>query len=852
MHKRALFSSTYAALVFLIFITTVSFGRSLSHQFVWDDQPIIAENLHLRTIENIPSFFTPYYWKYIHPGTKGQYRPLRTVSFALSYHFWEFQPFGYHLTNLIFHVLNVLLVYLVVKVLFKKHAVAFLSALLFALHPMHVESVSWVKNRTDLFALFFFLLSFLCYLKYLPVARKSDATGGQQSRWVILSCLCFILSLMSKEVAITLPAVLVLYIFYFHPSPKDRAAYTSVLPFLGIAGFYLFFVFILINKGLPPSPDSVKLYADIQFFLIIQTISSYASMILLPIAFNAERLMDIPFSFFHGPLLLSICLIVLIGAVYLKYFLPPKREGFAIAWFFATLLPVINIKFMSGRPLAEQRLYIPSVGFCLLVALLIMRHFWVRSQKRSVVPSGLGMFAVAALVGCYLILTVERDKDWHNNFTLWTDTVAKSSETFRTHFNMGSAFNDNGEYEKAIAEFKKSIELNPKDHESYISLGATYYRQGDMEKAKEMFFKAIEMSPDSFRAHNNLANVYSVQGDTNLALEEYGKAITLKADFAEAYYNRGNACKDLNEMEKAIADFQKAIEFEPDFALSHYNLGNCYLVTGKTAEAQASFEAAIRFDPAFINARYNLANLYYGQKAYPQAVDQLRTILGMKPDHVESHYVLGSIFAETGKTDEALKEYEKVVRIAPDHAEARNALGKIYMQEGQAAKGEAEFKKALELDPGNGYVHYNLGRLYANQKKYPAARHELEKALKLDSSIAEAWYNLGVLFHQEGEDQAAVDALQKAAEVNPNYFDAHFQLGTLHLKRREFKLAVASFTEALRINPNSVESHLKMGITYLYHLNDVDNARLHLSKVLELDPKNPHAAEISKALAILG
>lgn len=142
MKKGALFSSKFAALLFLVIVTTISFGRSLNHQFVWDDQPIISENLHLRNIDNIPSFFFPSYWKYNHPGTKGQYRPLRTVSFALSYHFWKFRPFGYHITNLILHVLNVLLVYLAVAALFKQPAVAFLTALLFALHPIHVESVS--------------------------------------------------------------------------------------------------------------------------------------------------------------------------------------------------------------------------------------------------------------------------------------------------------------------------------------------------------------------------------------------------------------------------------------------------------------------------------------------------------------------------------------------------------------------------------------------------------------------------------------------------------------------------------------------------------------------------------------
>lgn len=850
MRKRSRFSFRYAALFSLVLVTVVAFGRSLSHQFVWDDQPIITENVHLRSIDHIPSFFTPYYWKYNHPGTKGQYRPLRTVSFALSYHLWKFQPFGYHLTNLIFHVLNVLLVYLVVIGLLKKPGTAFLAALLFALHPIHVESVSWVKNRTDLFTLFFFLLSLLCYMKYLPGGHQVNGKA-RQPQWITLSCLCFLLSLMSKEIAVTMPAVLALYIFYFCPSPKQRAAYTSLLPFLGIAGFYLFFIFILINKGLPPDPDAIRLNTDIHIFLIIQTISSYISLIFLPIQLNAERLMDIPIFFLNGPLLFSVSLIALIGALFVKHLLPPRKEGFAIAWFFVTLLPVININFMSGRPLAEQRLYIPSVGFCLLAALLITRYFPPKSEKRSLLPSGSGMFVAGAILGCYLILTVERDKVWHSNFTLWKDTVVKSAETYRSHFNMGSAFNERGEYEKAIAEFKQAIELNPRDHESYTSLGATYYRQGDMEQAEEMFLKASSMHPGAFRARNNLGNVYSVRGETDRALQAYGEAIKIKPDFSEAYYNRGNAYKDTGQIERAIADFQKAIEFEPDFAMSHYHLGDCYAITGETVKAQASFETAIRFDPTLINARYNLANLYYHQKLYPQAIEQLRSVLSIEPGHVESHYVLGSILVEKEKLDEAIQEYEEVVRIAPDHAEARNALGKLHVQKGAMAKGESEFKKALALDPGDGYVHYNLGRLYVTQGNYQEAQKEFEEALKLDPAIAEAWFNLGVLFHQEGEEQAALEAFKKAADVNPDYFEAQFQLGNLYLKQSQFNQAVARFKEALRISPADADTHLKLGITYLYHLNDGSNARLHLGKVIELDPNHAHASEIREAIAIL-
>ena len=851
MIKSPVLFSKYASLFLLILITTISYGRSLNHQFVWDDHPIILDNPHLRKIENIPSFFLPYYWKYNHPGTKGQYRPLRTVSLSLSYYLWKFHPFGYHLTNLILHILNVLLIYLVVTRLFKSPKLAFFTSLLFALHPIHVESVSWVKNRTDLFSLFFFLLAFLFYLKYIPPVSNQPITNSRSITWLILSCLCFILSLMGKEIAITLPIIIFAYLIYFQPSSINKTFYPSLLPFFGIMIFYLFFIFIIINKGLPPDPNEIKLHPDIHLFLIIQTISSYISMILLPIKLNAERLIEIPLSLFNSSLILSISILILILSIFFKYYLPPKKEGFAITWFFVTLLPVINIKFMSGRPLAEQRLYIPSLGFCLLVALILIRNLPEIFKKQSLFLFVTRTFLTIAILSCYLALTMERDKIWHSNFTLWKDTVAKSPETFRSHFNLGSALSDRGEYEKAIIEFKKSIELNPKDHESYTSLGATYYRQGEMEKAKEMFLKAIDIFYNSYRAHNNLGNVYNVEGNHELALKEYQEAIKIKPDFAEAYYNMGNAYKDSGDIQKAISAFQKALEFEPDFAKSYYNLGNCFLITEEIEKAQKQFETAIRFDPSFINARYNLANIYYDKKAYSQAIEQLMAILKLDPNHVESHYLMGSIFTETGKLDKALKEYKEVIRIFPDHADALNSLGKIYMKKGEVEKGKIQFEKALKIDPQNGYVHYNLGKLYVIEGDYQAAQKEFEESLKLNPSIAEAWFNLGVIFHKTGKNNSAVEALKKATAVKSDYLDAYFHLGNLYLQQKQFHQAIASFQQALKVKPSHPESHLKLGLIYLYNLNDASNALIHLKKVIELAPNHPHAFQIREAISFL-
>ena len=272
--------------VLLLVICLVAFANTLPNDFMWDDPYLIAENPYLRDYTNIPLFFTPYYWDTMHPYADGQalYRPLRTLTFAIDYHFWGLNPAGYHLTNLLLHMINVTLVFFLVSVMDRRLTGArrtpvsvrsalmrlpFLTAVLFAIHPIHTESVTYIKNRSDLLSFLFFVSAVLLFIEYRPplsLARRLLMTAG--------SWLCFALALLSKEMALTLPAVLVLFIACFTDRPDRGRALVRVLPYGLLALLALWFRQTMLSPvdlpGTAVRPDLIP-----HFLAVIKTVGIY-------------------------------------------------------------------------------------------------------------------------------------------------------------------------------------------------------------------------------------------------------------------------------------------------------------------------------------------------------------------------------------------------------------------------------------------------------------------------------------------------------------------------------------------------------------------------------------------------
>ncbi len=668
-------------LIVLSAVTFVTFANALNNSFIWDDKIVIVGNDLIKSVRNIPIFFSTWYWKQRHLAVseeydqeeKVDYRPMVMTTFALDHSLWRFDPHGYHLTNLLLHLVNVLLIYALISMIGGRGRIwigtAFLTSLFFATNPIHTESVTWVKNRSDILALLFLLLSMFSFIGFF---RTKEA----KRRFLLYSASLFfyIMALFSKSMALPLPFIMAVYILCFWGGQKKVKDLTATLPFFGVMALYVLFkMFLLGTVGTAESPPE-PLGAYSHILLIFKTIGYYLKLLILPVNLNADRALVIPKSFFEPAVAGSFGLLIALTIVAARLFfralsgLGRKSNGlilFALFWIFITLLPVSNIVFLVSRPIAEQRLYIPSAGFSLLLAIGIEALYYLNKRY---LPSAVSRKAAVALcvfiTVLYMNTAIRRNADWRDSITFWSKTVENRVVSSR-------AFNN---------------------------LGKAYFSDGRYAEAAEAYRMAIVISKKYARAYNNLGITYCYTGDINNAINSLKKAVALKPDYAEAYNNLGWIYYDkLHNVKKAAKFFKKAIDAKPDYAEAFYNIGLMKDLSGLSDKAVLFYKKAIDLNPGLGAGPYNnLANIYIKRgKKMERAVKLLKKALSLYPDNPAVMDTFGSAMYKKGKTDEALKYFKKSAKLLPENAEIYDHLAEAYakkdmLKEAKSAKERAD------------------------------------------------------------------------------------------------------------------------------------------------------------------
>ncbi|MFH1776097.1 MAG: tetratricopeptide repeat protein [Candidatus Omnitrophota bacterium] len=589
MIKKFSFDRHCICLIVLILVSVGLFANTFGNSFVWDDEDIIIGNKYIRSFKYVPFLFNPRYWNE-HAGVKGgKYRPVGMLTFVLDYALWKLNPRGYHITNLLLHILNVILVYFLTYELILlsrqrgerlKQAeflqIPFLTALFFAAHPIHVEAVTWIKNRFELLAALFFILSVFIFIRY-KLYKNTRANCPAY----FFSLFCFILALFSKSAAITLPFILILCIICFLPRQKYKKAIMSTLPFFGIIVLYVIFEFTVLRVFTANENEyNLGIYAHI--LTVVKTIGWYLKLIAIPVNLNLGHIFTIPHTFLDREVIFSIILLTPIFIMTVRMYRDKKIFSFSAMWLILSMLPVSNIIFLSGRPIAEQRVYIPSIGFCLLIALVInkLSSLEVSAISKSKTKN-LAMIAALITLIFYSTATVRQNAVWKDSLTLWSNTVKNSPQSSRAHNNLGLSYMKLGKYLEAMAAFRKAIEIDTNQANVYNNLGNTYLMSGRREEAVGFYEQAIKIDPNYKKTYNNLGIAYCLLGRHEQATAFYQKAIALDGKYVDAYYNLGNACVDINKPEQAIAAYKRALEIDPDDQIVSQKLAETYAALGQ-------------------------------------------------------------------------------------------------------------------------------------------------------------------------------------------------------------------------------------------------------------------------------
>jgi Flp pilus assembly protein TadD len=624
-------------LICLIFMSTVIYLNALHNQFVFDDIPLVFDNYFVKHIEKIPTYFFTSFEKI-------PYRPLRMITYAIDYQLTGLNPVGYHISSIVFHALTTLVLYFTILALTGKSRVAFFAACLFAVHPVHTDSVAYISGRRDILSTLFYLLGFYCFLK----ARQKE-----KPYLLILVLAAYLLALASKEMAVTLPVICFLYDLLENLSAGEsffERCSTAVKQSISRNRlFYLSFlvpaILFTCYKVLIKSPSNkVGFYGGdlyIQVLTVGKILMYYIKLLFFPINLLADYSFNsfpLSTSFFEPTTLLSFALLCSLAVLTVKLLNRNKTMAFAVLWFFITLLPVCHI-IPHHELLAEHYLYLPSFGFVLLIALVLENTLTSTTWRRSIL---LGFVFVILL---FATRTFYRNYDWKNSFTLWSKTVATSPNCVRAINNLGIEYYKRKNYKEAESLYQRALKIQPAYEKAYYNLGNLYRVKQDFARALAMYQKTAQLNPNNFRNHNNLGNAYAMQGLYPQALKAYQRALRQKPRYAEAHNNLGNVYRSLGQPDRAINHYQKAIELNSQYKDAYHNLASVYGELKQYDKAIKTLGNFCSLNP-FIPATINMLGVYYELSAqYTRAVKMYERALALQPGFPEAQKNLNRINA---------------------------------------------------------------------------------------------------------------------------------------------------------------------------------------------------------------
>jgi tetratricopeptide (TPR) repeat protein len=618
----------YFALAIIILISFIAYLPVFHNSLLaWDDDFYIKNNPLIYSI-NLKEIFSQY--------VLGNYHPVTILTLATEYYFFGLNATGYHTVNLMLHLLNVILVFYTVFLLSDKAGVALVAALLFGIHPLHVESVAWAAELKDLLYTFFFLASYIFYLKYLKKLQK---------KFYLFALLLFLVSLLSKAMAASLPVVLVLT-DYFKGRKISIKTILEKVPFFLLA-FVLGVLAILAQRSFNSIQDIAIYTFPQRIVFACYGFITYLSKLLLPLNLSAiypypvKNGVDIPIQYYA-----YVIFFLGLAACTIYSYRFSKKIIFGMGFFFATVFLVLQLLPVGNAIMADRYSYIPSIGIFYLAG-EGFNKLWRKKLKLAAI------ILLSAITVLFSVKTYARCGIWKNDMTLWNDVISQYQIIERAYNNRGVIFKEEKRNDEALNDFNKAIELKPDLTEAYYNRGNLFANENRDDEALNDFNKAIELKPGYADAHNNRGLIFMNKKRDDEALNDFNKAIEMKPNYAEAYYNRGILLMDEKRIDEAINDFNKTIELEPDNAEAYINRGNLFMNEKRNADALNDFNKAIELKPDFAGAYIVRGNIFLNEKRYEEAIGNYSKAIAVKNDYAEAYYNRGLAEFYSGKKDAA-------------------------------------------------------------------------------------------------------------------------------------------------------------------------------------------------------
>jgi tetratricopeptide (TPR) repeat protein len=714
----------------------VAYIPALFGDFIWNDSDYVTAPA-LRSLHGL-------YRIWFEVGATQQYYPLLHSMFWLQHRLWGDHPFGYHVFTLLLHAGSAVLFALVLGQLFpdrqagkddEQHAgaagaapagIAWVAALLFALHPVHVQSVAWISEEKNTLSLVFYLGAALCYLGFDGTRRPAAYAAAT----ALFAC-----SLLCKTMTASLPAALLVIFWWKRGRLGWRRDLLPLLPWLAVgAAAGLFSGWVERHYGGATGDDFDLTLAE-RVLVAGRAIWFYAGHVVWPFGLNfvyARWTLD---SSDWRQWLFPLG----VAAVAAVLWAIRRRSRGPLATFLlfvGSLFPALGFVNLYGARYSwvwDHWQYLPDLAPLAAIAVAITAG--VRKLGRQ--PALWASVPVPALLALLGVLSWRHCGMFHDNITLYRRTLARNPGCWLAYNNLGYELDkDPAHSSEAVALYEEALRLNPGFAEAHNSLGA------DLEK---------------------------IPGRVDDAIGQYEAALKLKPDFAEAHYNLGNALGSLGRTRDAIAQYEDALRYKPGYPQAHYNLGNALNASGLTADAILEYKAALALDPNYAEAHNNLGLALARSGRISDAIDQYQEALRSMPNIPETHANLGLAFMRVnGRAGDAIAQFREALRINPDYADAHFFLANALIQEGQVPDAIIQYEEALRIHPDFPEASNNLGMVLCRIGRNQEGMARIDAAIRMKPDFAQAHFARGAALLQAGRKDEAVEEYERVLALRPS------------------------------------------------------------------------------------
>ncbi|MFQ5490772.1 MAG: tetratricopeptide repeat protein [Phycisphaerae bacterium] len=682
----------------LVIMTLVVYVPAMQGGFIWDDDLFVGHNELLRSANGLERIWldleaTPY-----------QYFPMVFTTYWLEYQLWGSNPTGYHVVNMLLHAIAAILLWRILGLL--KLPGAWIAAAVFALHPVHVESVAWITERKNVLSAVFYLGSLLAYLHFSGLVHESPGTG-RSVRLYLLSLGLFVLALLSKTVTCTLPAALMVVHWWKHKL-NPRRVLPPLLPFF-IVGIGLGLLTVWMEKN----PNSVGAmgpewaHTFVERCLIAgRAVCFYAGKLIWP----AELMFIYPqWPIDAGAARQYLYPLVVAGAMGGLWLARGRigRGPFAAACcFVGTLFPALgffNVYFMRYSFVSDHFQYLASIALITLVVSSGM------GLGRRLGASRFSLVFASVIVSVTLgVQTWRQAGVYRNAETLWRDAISKNADAWMAHNNLGVLLKNRGKSDEAIAHYEQSLRVKPDAVESLTCMGSVLIDYRRLDEAQQYLQRALQIDPDYAAAHNNMGMLLSVQGRLEEALVYLKDALAINPGSMPAQNNMGSTLARLGRVQEAIPYFRRAVERNPESAPAHFNLAKALQSVGALGEALPHYVQAVRFSPGSAGYRHRLGQALEFAGRHDEAMRVYESALKLRPTWPTALSSVARVLVthpnhEHRDTRRAIQLAEQACLLSERRdPQALDILALAYAADGRHAKAADTARAALALAEAGG------------------------------------------------------------------------------------------------------------------------------------------------------